>query len=386
MLPPSDPIAAVTHPDPYPYYAALVQRPVHRDERLGLWIAASAEDVTAVLRSELCRVRTPGEPVPAALVDTPAGHIFRHLVRMNDGAGHCPLKQAVSATLASIDMALATRHAERWARKLDLDECAAALSSHVVGELLGVPEDRLPEVVGRTRDFVRCITPGADADALARGQIAARHLLDLFHGLLSRDDDTILARLVRAAAHAGRANAELVVANAIGFLSQAYDATAGLIGNTLVALAGDDGLRSAVTSHPAILSGVLAEVLRHDAPVQNTRRFVAADGIVAGQAMRAGDGILVVLAAANRDPAANADPSRFDPARPARRSFTFGIGAHVCPGEALALTIAQAAIARLLATGAVRESLLDGLSYQPSLNSRIPVFGAKVSDVAGAPL
>jgi hypothetical protein len=69
---PPDPIAAVTHPDPYPFYADLaVRRPLYRDEALWLWVASSAAVVTAVLTSDLCRVRPPAEPVPAALLGSP---------------------------------------------------------------------------------------------------------------------------------------------------------------------------------------------------------------------------------------------------------------------------------------------------------------------------
>ena len=69
MTGPRDPLAAATHPDPYPYYADLVaRRPLYRDDGLGLWIAASAAAVTAVLTSEHCRVRPAAEPVPGALV------------------------------------------------------------------------------------------------------------------------------------------------------------------------------------------------------------------------------------------------------------------------------------------------------------------------------
>ena len=52
---PKDPIAAVTHADPYPYYADLVAKtPVYRDEALGIWVASSADAVTGVLTSESC--------------------------------------------------------------------------------------------------------------------------------------------------------------------------------------------------------------------------------------------------------------------------------------------------------------------------------------------
>ena len=82
-----------------------------------------------------------------------------------------------------------------------------------------------------------------------------------------------------------------------------------------------------------------------------------------------------MLAAANRDPAANPDPDRFDPARRERRSFTFGGGPHACPGEALAVTIATAGVAALLAAGVTPERVAAEPTYRPSVNTRIPLFG-----------
>jgi hypothetical protein len=100
---PQHPIAAVTHPDPYPYYAELVvHRPVYRDEGLGLWVVSSAEAVSATLTSELCRVRPPAEPVPRALLGSPAGDIFRRLVRMTDGPDHHAFKPVLASTLGAI--------------------------------------------------------------------------------------------------------------------------------------------------------------------------------------------------------------------------------------------------------------------------------------------
>jgi hypothetical protein len=69
MTPPAHPVAAVTHADPYPYYAELVaHRPLYRDAALDLWVASSADVVTAVMTSERCRVRPAAEPVPRALL------------------------------------------------------------------------------------------------------------------------------------------------------------------------------------------------------------------------------------------------------------------------------------------------------------------------------
>lgn len=64
---PDNPIAAVTHLDPFPYDAALVaRRPLYREAVLGLWVASSADAVTAVLTSDHYRVRPPTEPVLTA--------------------------------------------------------------------------------------------------------------------------------------------------------------------------------------------------------------------------------------------------------------------------------------------------------------------------------
>src|SRR5687767_1012014 len=135
MSQPSDPIAAVVHPDPYPYYAEVVaKRPLHRNEALGLWIATDARAVAAVLESPLCRVRPPSEPVPKALVGSPAGDIFGRLVRMNDGAGHSPMKPAVSATLGMLDPAGVAERARRWAHAL-VDELAPPMRGDRVMEL-----------------------------------------------------------------------------------------------------------------------------------------------------------------------------------------------------------------------------------------------------------
>jgi len=389
---PRDPIAAVTHPDPYPYYARLVaQTPFYRDETLGLWVAASAEAVTAALNSAACGVRPPSEPIPRHLLGTPVAAIFRHLIRMNDGAGHCPLKRVVTATLATVDPHQVAARSGAWARTLvnesgattapeRLTDFALRLPVYVVASLLGLPDERLPSVAAWVGDFATCLAPGSDAAQVARGAAAADALLATFRALLIDQDGghagSLLAGFAREAGRAGSDGTDVIVANGIGLLSQAYEATAGLIGNTLLALATHHEERERALAAPDTLPAIVWEVLRHDPPVQNTRRFLARDGHVAGRALRAGDTVLVVLAAANRDPAANARPERFEPSRADRRIFTFGAGGHACPGDDLAIAIAAAGVAQLLASGLAPERLRGAVTYRMSANVRIPLFAA----------
>lgn len=373
MTDPTDPIAAVMHPDPYPWYARLVaERPVYRDDERGHWVVSSAEAVAAVLSDPNCRVRPAGEPIPVALAGSPAGEIFARLVRMSDGDRHRAIKPAVAGTLASVSPGEVERLSRDWANRLVADSGPAAivddLSAHVIGSLLGIPAGQLPQLAGWMRDFVPCFSPISSPDQIEQGQQAASELLASGRTATSRAG--LFRTLANELEHANWHDWDAVIANGIGFLWQAHEATAGLIGNTLLALARHPQLTERLTDDPALLERVILEVLRADPPIQNTRRYVAAETAIAGQPMQAGDTILVVLAAANRDPAANPNPNAFDPDRQHRCSFTFGSGPHSCPGSILAITIAQAGVEALLAAGV---SPAEPVCYRPSVNARIPI-------------
>ncbi len=390
---PQDPLAAVIHPNPYPYYADLVaNEPIYRDETLGLWVASSAATVRAVLASDICRVRPLTEPIPRWLLGSPAADIFGHLVRMNDGERHGPIKQSVQASMQSIEVRSVAEECSKWARFLldgsgplaasrRLQDFAFHLPVYVIASLLGAPQEELHHTALWVSDFVRCLVPTSTPSQVEQGKVAAGHLLDLFRSFLSTRQagltNHLLAGLAWEAKRAGCEETEAIVANGIGFLSQAYEATAGLIGNTVVALAAHHNVREQVVANPPLLRLVIEEVLRYDPPVQNTRRFLAQHGRVADQAMKEGDVILIVLAAASRDPLANPHPEQFDIRRQDRCLFTFGAGSHMCPGETLAAMIVRAAIEQLMASGVDLAQIAATVIYHPSVNVRVALLATK---------
>jgi cytochrome P450/heme-degrading monooxygenase HmoA len=381
---PADPVAAATHSDPYGYYSRLVaERPFYYDEALGMWVASGAAEVAAVLDHAACRVRLPAEPVPATLLGSPAGGVFRHLARMNDGEPHRRLRPVVSATLQIPTIEQVTGEAERWAEYLwrglgpasdpaEITAVAFALPAHVLGSMLGLADAALPGTAFDIGELVRCMAPGAAGDQAASGGLAAARLRAAFSTASDRQGgEGMLGAMVRGMERAGLGR-DVAIANAIGFLVQAHDATAGLIGNALVALARRPEHCASAVAEPALLARVVDEVLRHDPPVQNTRRFIAEPASLAGHELQPGDAVLVLLAAANRDPAVNPDPDTFDVDRRDAQVFSFGMGAHACPGSASAAAIARAAVARLLANGVDPARLDARPAYRRSVNCRIP--------------
>jgi cytochrome P450 len=382
--PPSSPLDAVTHPSPYPYYARLrAERPLYRDEALGLWVASSARAVTDVLASPHCRVRPAAQPIPPFLQGA-AAELFGRLVRMRDGAAHRPLRQAVTRALEAPGPG--DGHALGCAKSLarqglapethaGLEAFTFQLSVHVLGTLLGLPVDSLASVAASVDRYQGAFAPGADAAAQARAAAGAATLMDAVQAQLRRaPTEGLLAALATEAGQADVNDEDVVVANAVGLLIQGYEAGAGLLGNTLLALGARPALLTALRRAGAGLEAVLLEVLRHDAPVHNTRRFVDEAAVVAGAPMEAGDAVLVVLASANRDAEANPSPDAFRPARKQRRLFGHGSGVHACPGASLSLTIARAGVACLLALDVPLATLARAVSYRPSYNVRIPRF------------
>ena len=385
--------AAPPHPDPYPYYGRLArEQPMARDEVNGWWVAASAAAVNEVLTSETCRTRPADGPVPAALRDGAMAEIFGRLVRLRDDDARKPLKNAVLAALRGLDLAEVGRLTRARAVELDdelglpLDESKTtqfmfALPVQVTAQLLGVPAARYVDVMSWLGDYGAATAsaatgvPAASAELFERGHRGAQALLDLFGGLRSGSGGgPLLNALVLEARVAGCGDERDVVANAIGFMIQGYAATASLIGSTLLALARQPSLRRQVEENRALLRDVIQEVLRCDPVTNSTIRFMARDGVIAGQTVRQGEMIIVLIAAANRDPALNADPDRFDAERPDRKYLELGAGPHACPADKFAPFIAMIAVDHLLSRGVPLERLESALSYAASGHIRTPLF------------
>ena len=376
------PFEAATHPDPYAYYRQLRQHSeLSFDAGPGLWIASSARAVKAIAAHPDCRVRPLAEPVPGAIAQGPAGQVFGHLMRMNEGERHACPRRAIAPVLASIGAASIADSVERVFGSLDdpLDDLNALMFSlpvSVMANLLGFAPGQWHEVAAHTRDFVACLSPLSDSAQLQAADGAAVRLGALFNGLLSDGGQqcAVLQQIYSQHLTGAWPGRDAVIANLTGLLSQTCEASAGLIGNTLVALHKHPGLLQQVLQAPQLAPALVAEVARHDSPVQNTRRFVAARCTIGDCVLEAGDSVVLLLASANRDPWANPDPDSFLLDRPARRTFSFGYARHECPGQQLALSIAAHTFQALLRLQPAfnAEDLL--WRYLPSLNGRIPSF------------
>jgi cytochrome P450 len=236
-------------------------------------------------------------------------------------------------------------------------EFAVPLPADVIGAILGVAEAdrrRFPDLV-RTFDAVLELGQPSYRDLLAADQ-AALELTGFFAGLLAerraQPRDDLVSALARALAESGdEAPAEAadeLIANLIVFFNAGFRTTANLIGNGLILLLAHPEAAEALRADPGLAPAYVEEILRVEPPVHFAVRYAAEDTEVAGVPVPAGRTVLVLTAAANRDPDRFPDPDRFDPARGDDQHYAFSAGPHYCLGAMLGRTEGRIIFPRLL--------------------------------------
>ena len=323
--------------DPYPAHAELRDRGVHQLDD-GRWIVARAHDVEHVL-GEVNAIIGFEAADPAATVQS-------RMARFTDGPAHARRREVATSALDRLDPGSLERHALdlTTTRLVDVDEIdvMAALARAVPIAALAAALGLEPTTAaGAAVDLALAIAPPRGA---------------------SRGDAESPIRRICAAAGAAPALSDADI-NTAALLFQAVDATAGLIGNSVVTAS-----RLGVPAGAAAVDFV-REVSRFDPAVHFTTRRAAAELEVGGMRIPAGSTILVDLAASGRDPARWTDPDVLRPSRDAP-SFAFGDGIHRCPGRDEALALAAGVFAAIFDRGG-RQAPGD-VAYEPRFNLRIP--------------
>lgn len=169
------------------------------------------------------------------------------------------------------------------------------LPACVIASLIGFPTSSLQELAVLTQDFVRCLSPLSDDGELVRAHNGAIQLNQIFAALLNdqRNDSRLLSRIRSESKAAVWEDQDALMFNLIGLMSQTFEATAGLVGNTLVALHQNPEVFQEGPPTPLRVADLVAEVARDDAPIQNTRRFVAKRCTIGDSVLKAGDTVLL---------------------------------------------------------------------------------------------
>ncbi|MFE5722554.1 cytochrome P450 family protein [Streptomyces erythrochromogenes] len=359
--------------DPYPAYAWLRENaPVHRTKLpsgVDAWLVTRYADARQALADQRLSKNPAHHAEPAhakgktGIPGERKAELMTHLLNI-DPPDHTRLRRLVSkaftprrvAEFTPRVQALTDHLIDRFAERGEADlihEFAFPLPIYAICEMLGVPREDQDDF----RDWAGMMIRhgGGPRGGVARSVKQMRtYLGELIHR--KRDDlgDDLISDLIRASDHGDHLTEGEATAMAFILLFAGFETTVNLIGNGVHSLFMNPVQRERLQSSLAAgESGLLAtgveELLRYDGPVElATWRFATQSLTLGGERIETGDPVLVVLAAADRDPARFADPDTLDLSRTDNQHLGYGHGIHYCLGAPLARLEGQTALATLL--------------------------------------
>ena len=234
-----------------------------------------------------------------------------------------------------------------------MDEFAYRLPVSVICELIGVPEADRERFRPIAAALVATIEPLSTAQQWREADAAVTELIGYFTDLAAARradprDDLMSALVGISDAADGRLRDAELLDNVMLLLVAGFETTVNLLGNGLRIILTDPAFGADLRDGIVPVAAFVEEVLRYDSPVQLTSRRAAAPTQIAGVAVTPDVEIIVMLGAANRDPARFAEPHRFHPGRTDNGPVSFGGGPHFCVGAALARLEAAVAFPRIL--------------------------------------
>jgi cytochrome P450 len=262
-----------------------------------------------------------------------------------------------------------------------IESFAYPLPLSVICGMLGVPREDRHLFGGWSSALARGLDPGlllspeeltARANAMQDGKAYFRDLLAKRRAQPAGD----LVSALAAVEEQGDALTESELLNTFALLlSGGFETTVSLIANGTLALLRNPDQLTVWRETPDIARPAVEELARYEPSVQIAARVAQGPLELAGQSFANGDGIVLLLASANRDAEVFDDPDRLDITRyagptPAPAHLTFAKGIHFCLGAALARLEVEIAMDELVRRAPRLELATERLTYLPNISIR----------------
>lgn len=368
--------------DPYPFYERLrLDGDMVWDDTAQAWLILGYQKAQQVLSQPGWTVDPLASPSLRAARESINPEMFSQSMLNTDGAAHRRLRSATRDVFApsfiiglsdGVD-AIGEALIDHPVTGIPFDfmaEVAQPLTLAVLGEWLGLDTDSSRLLSRKAQEISPMVRPLPTAAEFATGTTASAqivaHLLPLAAGRRAEPGDDLLSFL----ACDTDLSLDEVVVNAVNIAVGALENTADFLGSAIVRLLtpGADGARLIDTVDIGD-PGLITELLRLDTP-QAISRTATEPQRIGDVTISPGEQVVIVLAAANRDPAVYAEPDQCRPARSAPAPLTFGHGEHFCIGRALARMQTEVVLRRL----AARSPVLAGpVAWRDIPSRRAPV-------------
>ncbi len=344
--------------DPYPLYAMLRGAGPVVPVGPGRWAIGGHAAASAALRDRRFGVKRHAEPLARLRDTSPFLQLEGAMMLHHDPPDHTRLRALISRSFTPQLIAALQPGVERLIDELLAQALAAGeidliadfaypLPVLVIAEILGVPAVERELLRGWSRQITEAVQhtrllaagEGVNTAALARADEVAvafgDYLWTRIEARRRAPGDDLLSALIAAEAAGDRLSRQELISTCALLLLAGHETTMNLIGNGMLALLRHREQR-ALLADPSLWGGAVEELLRFDSPVQLTVRELLEPVELAGRSLARGDEALILLGAANRDPARYERPDELDLLRGGVQPISFGAGIHYCIGAPLA--------------------------------------------------
>ncbi|MDA5555153.1 cytochrome P450 [Shimia sp. MMG029] len=392
-----DPHGSAFAADPYPTYAAMraLQAPFYYEE-IDTWMLTRMSDVEAValnktmLRNNEAFIGEKERQRQKRAINFHDMPYHERFVQVNllesEGETHSRLRKVVfrefTPAMISKQRAAIQSFVDRLLNELsDQDEVdfvgefAAHVPGHIIGRMLGVPDEDCPLLRHWSEEVVRYFDPGrGDADK-QRAEQATKEFYEYLLALLDTREkapqDDLLSRLV-SHRDEGRLSQDELISTAMLILMAGHGSTIDVLGSGMHALLKFPDQHDRLRADGSLMKTAVQEMFRFESPLPFFHRFATEDCEVGGMRFPAGTRFGLLYGAANRDPDRFEQPDTFDVARAPNRHMAFGGGGHFCLGNHLARLDMDVIFSTLNARFATIELAEAAPEYKRGLSVRGP--------------
>ena len=352
--------------DPYRVLAALrAQSPVHKNTD-GTFVLTCYDDIVQTYRDPMIWSSDKRATFKPKFGNTPLFEHHTNSIVFIDPPDHTRIRRLFQSAFTRKALAAfvprITSLVDEYLNRLEdqgqmevVEEFSFRLPIEVVCDLLGVPRQDREFIRGWANAILTALEPTLIQKQLDDGNQAVvdfkQYLRDLIAYRRAHPNDAqdteVLTILADAEADGKRLTEIELLHQCIFMLNAGHETSTNMITHGIHEMLLNPDQIDLLSENPDLIEPMVEEVLRYQAPIQINNRRANSDQILSGVTIPADTTVHMMINAANRDPAQFSNPDRFDITRRPNRHLSFGLGVHICAGNALARVEAQIAFQRL---------------------------------------
>ncbi len=376
-----DPYSPAIDADPFPYYKTLRDDyPAFWCEEAGMWVLSRHADIVTALNDWQTYSSAKGNLVDElpnragatlGTTDPPRHDRLRALIQK------AMTKRALDHIIEPT-RAVSTGHMEAVQGEKTFD-FVNDLSSKVTVDLLfylfAMPTEQQDEVRDNAVLMVQTDpkTRQKGPEHIAAYEWMANYAANLVKERKKNPGDDLLSNFITAEIDGESLDDREVQLTVTTLIMAGIESLSGFLSMMAYNLADHPDARRALAADPSLIPDAIEESLRYNTSAQRFKRCLQKDIELHGQAMKAGDFVMLAYGAGNRDERQFDDPDTYDIARKPRGHLGFGGGVHACLGASLARLACKIFFEEFLQRFPEFERVQEQLPWVPSSNFRSPM-------------